>query len=99
MKKTYWVKSIGKLEKLHSNSESMGWDPEWRIMESPCWYMIASESAGMDVIYKTGSWDEVVDFCRKHCNSNCYGGLINGLGCTEHELAEATRQYMAEYEL
>lgn len=66
----------------------------YRITESPCWYNIQIEydGGGQIAYYQTGNWSEIVEFCESHCNPGY--DLMNGLGCTEPELAEATTNYI-----
>ena len=93
------VNTISALEKYYSKAVESArrggreYAINWRICESPSWYIIEIEDDGEQLaFYLTGEWDEVVEFSRTHYN---YGyRLIYGKGITEPELAEATTEYI-----
>ncbi len=93
------IQTISALEKFYNkateNARKNGreYDINWRIHETPSWYVIEIEDDGDEIaFYLSDSWDEIVDFCGKHYN---YGyRLIYGRGSTEHELTAATVKYI-----
>lgn len=88
------AKSVTMLENFFDFYRGRGLAMEWRIVESRKYYGIVAESKiyGYMCIYHTPSWDEVVEFCRTHCNPGY--DLMHGLGLTEVELACATEDYI-----
>lgn len=88
-----WLENLFKQQE--EGHKKKGWlAPAYRILESPHWYSISVEDSDGEQIafYQTGSWSEIVDFCGSHCNQG--NELINGLGCTNERLIEATEDYV-----
>lgn len=97
MSKPRRVMSIKALETYFRKAKESGHDMIWRIGETLNWYSIMAESdsiAGSDELayYLTGNWEEIVEFCSTHCNPG-YDAL-EGLGCTEPKLYQATIDYI-----
>lgn len=95
--KTRKIANIKTLEKYFNKCKQSGLNMVWRITETPHWYNIQAEEEGISyseelAYYQTASWDEIVEFCGSHCNSG--NDTLNGLGCTEKELADATIDYI-----
>lgn len=91
------VANITALEKYFDECRRAGNEMVWRITETPNWYNIQAEieeiNEGSEVAYyQTDKWSEIVEFCASHCNPG-YDSL-NGLGCTDSELYNATRDYV-----
>lgn len=84
--------NIPALEKYFEKCRKAGMDMAWRITETPDWYNIQAEDDGKELAYyQTGNWPEIVAFCGSHCNPGY--DTLDGLGCTEQELADATVEY------
>ena len=89
--------NVKALEKYFDECKKPGMDIVWRITETPNWYNIQAEEEGINAstelaYYQTGDWSEVVEFCGSHCNPG--NDTLNGLGCTEQELIDATIGYI-----
>lgn len=88
---------IKALEKYFDECKNSGMNMVWRITETPNWYNIQAEEEGVNegtemAYYQTGKWSEIVEFCGSHCNHE--NDTLNGLGCTEQELVDATVEYI-----
>lgn len=90
-----WKLNFEKLEKAFEEAKENGYEPVYRICEGRTQYSIhvESEATGKSVYSQnTGDWSEIVNFCATHCNPGY--DLIDGLGCTDDELTDATLGYI-----
>ena len=88
------AKTLQEIEHYFKTCKEAGLEMEWRVCDGMTRYKICAEeiSSGTLCTYQAKLWDEVVEFCRTRCNPGY--NTINGLGCTEPELVNATIEYI-----